>query len=321
MRITLVTPAKPRSRAGNRATATRWARFLRAAGHRVRLETDYDGHDADLMIALHAWRSAEAIRAFSEVHHRKPLIVVLTGTDIYRFQYSHGDTTLASMDRAHALIALHNLVDRDIPARFRSRLHTVLQSAEPLPSRLPPLKSRFEVCVAGHLREEKDSLRAALAIRDVPTDSRLKVLLVGRAHDDSWAAEARREMAANPRFTWRGEVPHWQVRRLMARARLMVISSIMEGGANIVSEACVAGLPVVASEIPGNVGLLGEDYPGYYPARDTDALRECLLRAESDGEFLASLRRRCEQRADSFRPAAEQAALLKVIRHVTGHPA
>lgn len=316
MKIALITPARPRSRAGNRATATRWAKFLRELGHRVRIDTDYDGHDTGMMIALHAWRSAEAIRRFSECHPGRPLIVVLTGTDIYRFQYSHGETTLASMDRAHALIGLHDRVHEDIPARFRDRLHTVLQSAEPLPRRLPPLKSAFEICVAGHLREEKDSLRAAYAVRDLPAGSRLKVVLLGGAHDSEWQAAARQETGINTRFAWRGEVPHWQVRRLMARARLMVISSIMEGGANVVSEACMAGLPVIASRIPGNIGLLGEDYPGYYPAADTAALRECLLRAEREPDFLQALHRRCQDRAHAFRPEAEQSALAKVIGHV-----
>src|SRR5690606_15576892 len=79
MNIELITPARPRSRAGNRATATRWARFLRELGHRVRISVDYNGRDASLMIALHAWRSADSIRAFSERHPGRPLIVVLTG--------------------------------------------------------------------------------------------------------------------------------------------------------------------------------------------------------------------------------------------------
>jgi putative glycosyltransferase (TIGR04348 family) len=317
MDIALITPARPGARSGNRATATRWARFLRDLGHRVHVSTAYDGRDAGMMIALHAWRSADAIRAFRDRHLHRPLIVVLTGTDIYRFQYSHAETTLASMDRADALIGLHDRVHEDIPARFRTRLHTVLQSAAPLPRRLPPVRSRFDVCVAGHLREEKDSLRPAYAVRDLPAGSRLRVVLMGRAHDSDWEAAALQETRINPRFVWRGEVPHWQVRRLMARARLMVMSSIMEGGANVVSEACVAGLPVIASDIPGNIGLLGEDYPGYYPVGDTAALRERLLRAEGDPDYLEALRRCCEARAPAFRPEAEKAALGNVVGHLS----
>lgn len=319
MKIMLITPAPPKSRTGNRATATRWAGMLRRRGHRVTVAVHYDGRPADLMLALHAWRSADAVRRFDAAFPERPLIVALTGTDIYRFQHSAPDVTLDSMARADALIGLHDRVAEDIPARFRARLHTVLQSARPLPRRLPPVASWFDVCVVGHLREEKDSLRAAHAVREIPDDSRLRVVQVGRAHDADWEAAAREEMALNPRFRWRGQVPHARVRRLMAQARLMVMSSIMEGGANAVCEACVAGLPVIASDIPGNRGLLGDGYPGYYPAGDTAALRTLLLRAEREPNYLEELRSHCLARAPLFTPESERDSLNRVIEHTAGH--
>jgi glycosyltransferase involved in cell wall biosynthesis len=136
--------------------------------------------------------------------------------------------------------------------------------------------------VFGHLRDEKDPFRTALAARLVPPDSRLRVIHVGRALDDGWAAQARAEMAANPRYVWRGDVAGAAVRRLLARTRLMVLSSIMEGGANVISEALVADVPVIASSIAGSIGLLGADHPGYYPTGDTAALAALLTRAEAD---------------------------------------
>lgn len=319
MRVILVTPAGRRSKAGNRATAARWAGFLRELGHRVTVATSADGRDAaaqpaDAMVALHAWRSADAILATAALHPARPLVVALTGTDIYRFLQSHPVTTLDSMARAHALVGLHDRVADDIPERFRAKLHTVLQSALPLPASYPgSSRRRFRVLVAGHLRAEKDSLRAAYAVRDLPPGSRIEVVSVGRAHDDEWMAAARDETEANARFEWRGEVPHWQVRRLMAGAHVMVMSSVMEGGANVVSEACVAGLAVIASDIPGNRGLLGDGYPGYYPAGDTGALRAALLRAEREPAFLEDLRARCRALAPRFTPERERDSLARVL--------
>ncbi len=319
MRITLITPAAPGSRAGNGATAGRWAAFLRELGHRVTIATSGEGRaaaerPADATIALHAWRSHEAITACAEVAPQRPLIVVLTGTDIYRFQHSHPDTTLESMAHAHVLIGLHARVAADLPERFRDRLAVVYQSAQPLPpSYRGPPKRVFRVLVAGHLRAEKDALRPALAARELPGDSRIHVVNVGRAHDDDWARAARDEVAANPRFTWRGEVAQSQVRRLMAASHVLAMPSIMEGGANVVSEACVAGLPVIASDIAGNRGLLGNDYPAFYPARDTTALRDRLLRAERDPDFLADLGARCRALAPLFTPAAERDALAQAL--------
>jgi glycosyltransferase involved in cell wall biosynthesis len=164
------------------------------------------------------------------------------------------------------------------------------------------------VCVVGHLRAEKDSLRTAHAARLMPPESRLRVVQLGRAHDETWAREAQAEAAANPRFHWLGEVPGWQVRRRFARSHAMVISSVMEGGANVVSEAVVAGLPVIASRIDGNVGLLGEDYGGYFPPQDTEALARLLHEAETDANFLCNLELQCRRRRPLFEPAREKAA-------------
>jgi len=270
------------------------------------------------MVALHAWRSADAVRCFREAHPGTPLIVALTGTDIYHFQQTHPREICYSMTEADALIGLHDRVGDDIPEAFHGKLFTVFQSAELLPRRQSPVRSRFDVAVIGHLREEKDSLRAAMAVRDLPAESRLNVIQLGRAHNDEWRELAEQEQAFNPRFQWKGEVPRWQVRRTMARVRLMVISSVMEGGANVVSEACVAGLPMIASDIPGNIGLLGPDYPGYYRVRDTQDLRERLLRAERDADFLADLQTHCEARAPLFTPESEQRALQRVVNAVCG---
>ncbi|KAF0285096.1 glycosyl transferase family 1 [Spiribacter sp. SSL99] len=319
MRIGLVTPAGPRSRAGNRATATRWARLLRTAGHQVSVLEQWRPGDApfDVMLALHAWRSAPSITAFAERYPARALIVVLTGTDIYQFQHSDPAVTVASLDRADALIGLHDHVGRDIPARFRTILHTVRQSATPLPaSYRGPVRRRFELCVVGHLRDEKDSLRAALAARSLPVGSRVHVLQAGRAHTPDWAAAAEAEMAANPRYTWYGEIGQGAIRRLYARSRAMIISSVMEGGANVVSEACVAGLPILASHIPGNTGLLGDDYPGLYPVGDTAALSRLMRRIEHDPDHLATLAAHCRALAPRFTPDAERKALSRVIAGV-----
>jgi len=314
VQISLVTPAGKLSRAGNRTTAVRWARILRDLGHRVTVAEEDDGARADMMVAVHAWRSAGSIRSFSDAHPDRPLIVLLAGTDIYRFQHSHPAETLDSMDRATALVCLHDLVHRAIPRRFAKKLHVIHQSAAPLPGPRKPSKRYFEVCVAGHLRDEKDSLRTAYAARQAPAGSRLRVVHLGKAHDATWARDAAAEMKRNPRYVWRDEVPGWQVRREFARAHAMVISSVMEGGANVVSEAIVAGLPVLASDIDGNIGLLGADYEGTYPARNTDALAALLRRAETEPGFLKTLAAQNRKKRPLFRPEREAAAWRRLLR-------
>lgn len=313
LRIALITPAGPRSRAGNRATAVRWARHLRALGHRVEVAVEYDGAPADLMIALHAWRSRAAVRRFHAEHPGRPLVVALTGTDLYRFLETDRDDTLAAITAADRLVALHDRAHEALPPGLRVKLRVIHQSALPLAPCPPRAPRHFDVCVIGHLREEKDPFRAAYAARTLPADSRIRIVHLGKGHTAEWEQQARAEMRANPRYRWRGEVAFGEVRRVMQRSQLMVLSSRMEGGANVVSEACVARLPVIASRIPGSVGLLGDDYSGYYPVEDTAALAELLLRAEQDRRFYAALQKACAARAALFTPARERAGLKRLL--------
>jgi putative glycosyltransferase (TIGR04348 family) len=314
MQITMITPAPAGSKAGNRATAARWARILRGQGHHVRVAVEYDGKSCDLMVALHAWRSAAALRQFKALHPDQPLVLALTGTDLYRFALSDPETTLQSMRLADRLVVLHAKAHAAIPQEFHARVQVIYQSAKPLARVYPKSKRFFDVCVAGHLREEKDSLRAAYATRSLPRRSRIRVVHVGKAHSEDWVRAARAEMRHNPRYQWLGEVPHWRVRELMGRSHLMVLSSRMEGGANVISEAVAARLPVIASHIDGSVGLLGEDYPGYYPVEDTEALSALLLRAEQDTAFYSHLRLACDARAHLFYPENEEEGWGQLIQ-------
>jgi len=312
MKISLITPAPPRSRAGNRATAARWARILRSFGHRVDISVDYQDSPADLMVALHAWRSAEAIQRFRDRYPQRPLIVSLTGTDAYRFIHSHPETTLHSIELADHLLGLHALIGNTVPAQHRHKVHVIYQSAKPINTR-KPVKRHFRLCVAGHLRDEKDPLRPALAIRDLPSSSRIQLHHYGKAHTPDWAVLAKQEMQQNPRYQWHEEIPHYQLRQIFQTSYLLVLPSRMEGGANVISEAVMAGLPVIASDIDGSVGLLGQDYPGYYPVEDTDALRDLLLQAETDPIFYQSLVDGCEKQRHLFTLAAETAAWQQLL--------
>lgn len=312
----MITPAAPGSKAGNRATAERWQALLEQVGHRVSIVTAYQGEPCDLFLALHAWRSREAVRLFRETWPDNPLVVALTGTDIYQHQHEYPEQTLYSMQAADALIGLHAQVGDDIPGAFRDKLVTLFQSADKPTSQTGTVFSEspyFDICVIGHLRAEKDSLRAAKAARLLPADSRIRVSCAGKPHNDHWENLAKQELKDNPRFRWLGELEKTDIARLMAESQLLVMSSVMEGGANVVSEACRAGLPVIASDISGNTGLLGEDYRGYYPVGDTQALAEVLERAENDSRFVEQLREQVGQLASRFTPEKELASLEQAL--------
>jgi len=311
LKIILVTPAPAGSRSGNRATAMRWAKMLRSLGHRVRVQPTWDGVSCELLIALHARRSYDSVRRFREAYPERPLVLALTGTDLYRDIVVSPDAQ-TSLRLATRFIVLQEKGLEALPPELRKRAYVVHQSAREVRPR-KALNSCFEVCVSGHLRVEKDPFRAAAALAHLPVESRIRVTHLGRAMSPEMEWEARAWMAREPRYQWRGEVSHGRALRLLGRTRLLVVSSLMEGGANVVSEALIAGVPVIASRIPGNVGMLGEDYPGYYQVEDEHELAVLLNRAEQDPAFYEALHFFCSARKVLFEESRERESLRAAI--------
>ncbi len=309
MRIALVTPAGARARNGNRHTALRWAAFLRAAGHRVAVSTEWSGGEADLLLALHARRSYDSIRRFAASYPQRRLLVALTGTDVYRDIHESAEAQ-QSLELAHRLIVLQPKAAEELPERLRSKVSVVVQSCATR-LRHAPVKGKFRVCVIGHLREEKDPLRIVAAL---PYLDAIQVIHLGAALDESLGRQALAAMQRDSRYRWLGGVPHGRALAWLASSHAMVISSRMEGGANVVCEALRVGVPVLASRISGNVGLLGERYPAYFALEDEKALAELIHRAATDRKFYKRVKNAVERLRPMVAPRAEARALLDALK-------
>ena len=307
MRIALVTPAGPGMRNGNRHTALRWAAFLQAAGHQVTVEVEWDKEPADLMLALHARRSHRSIVVFPK---NKPLVLALTGTDVYRDIHQSAEAR-ESLRRADRLIVLQPEAARELAPRARKKVKVVVQSSD-TGLRHNPEPGRFRFCVIGHLRDEKDPLRAALALRLLQRKD-VEVIHLGKALDLGLGKQARRLMRGDKRYRWLGEVAHERTLRWLASSHALIISSRMEGGANVVCEALRIGVPVLASRISGNVGLLGRDYAGYFPVEDESALAGLMARATSDRRFYENLKTQVKPLRAKVAPQTEAKALLAAL--------
>lgn len=319
MRIALAAPEVRGLPTGNRATAARWAAIWRRLAHRVTAAGDAETPAADLLVAIHARKSAGAVRAFRRAYPRRPVIVALSGTDLYPRLSATARRAIAAADR---LVVLQPLALADLPPEARAKARVIYQSALPpprpsrRPSRLRRRSPAFTVMVAAHLRAVKDPLRAALASRHLPTASRIRVVHAGAALSPQWAGRAHAEMRRNARYQWLGALSPAAARLRMAQAQVLVVSSRLEGGPNVIGEAAVAGVPALATRIPGNVGLLGPDYAGYFPIADTAALARLLRRAEAEPAFLAHLRRQVRARARLFTPSREQAAWKRLLAEI-----
>ena len=304
----IVTPAGAGTRNGNRHTALRWATLLRASGHRVRVALAWTGERCDALIALHVRRSADSIARFAATG--KPLVVTLTGTDLYR-DLPRSAEAKRSLELADRVIVLQEAALDELDRATRRKARVVYQSADPRLRRRPPA-DRFRVCVIGHLRAEKDPLRAVMALSRLP-DRNIEVIHIGAALDLALGKEAEAWMAREPRYRWLGGLPHGRALAWLAKSHVLVVSSVMEGGANVIAEAARIGTAVLASRVSGNIGMLGARYPGYYPLGDEAALGRLIARAASDRVFLRQLHGALRARRHLFAPGAERRALAVVV--------
>ena len=316
MNILIVTPAPRGSLKGNRITAERWAEILVEQGHRVTLAGSYSNQRCDLLVALHARRSAPSIRKFADRHPDRPIVLVLTGTDLYE-DLPDSAAARQSLKQATRIIVLQADALRFLPAAARKKTSVIFQSFRPPPAMTwSPRRDVFEVIVIGHLRDVKDPLRTAAAARQLPATSRILVTQLGAALDKSLSKQARAEMKRNPRYQWLGELPRVEALRILARGRLLVVSSHVEGAPNVASEAIALGVPILSSKISGMIGLLGRDYPGYFAVGDTDALARLLHQVETDAAFLRQLLLACKRLKKLVAPAREANAWRRLLAAV-----
>ncbi len=308
--VVIITPRAAATNAGNWHTAARWARFL-STRFRVTIAGEWDGGDADCLIALHARRSAVSIAAFAERCSDKPLIVVLTGTDLYR-DIETDPTARRSLQLATHLVVLNALGLRSLPRRVRQKARVILQSAPALKRAARAVRT-FDVAVVGHLREEKDPALVWTMLEHVAADVPLRVLHAGSAYDPALGREAAAVARRDTRYRWLGGMKRAAARQLIRRAHLLLHPSRMEGGAHVVIEAVTAHTAVIGSRIDGNLGLLGADYPGWFKAGDPRGAARLVERAARDRVFLRQLERACARRAPAFAPARESAAVNRLV--------
>src|SRR5262245_8583040 len=191
MRILVVTPIVPRSRTGNRVTALRWVRMLRGLGHRVMVVPEYAGQPCDVLVALHAHKSAPSVERFRDEHPERPIVLALTGTDLYE-EIRTCPAARRCMELATRLIVLQPAGLAELSEAVRIKTRVIIQSAERPLGPAAPTQSVFQVCVLAHLRPVKDPLSAAFAARLVPSSSRIQVVHLGNALDETLAEEARK---------------------------------------------------------------------------------------------------------------------------------
>jgi len=327
MKILITTPYPIDSTRGNSVSARRIAGILRELGHdaEVKLAADATGDTgADVLLALHARKSSDALRAFTAAHPDRSAILLLTGSDVHIDLPMGGEKAaevIDNMERAtHLVVAQEGSVET-IPERFHDKLSVIPKSVDiALPKYAPPAGESFRVVIAAHLRPLKDPFRSADAARLLPEGSPVKIEHFGGLADSEMQARAEWETHVNPHYQWRGEITREQMIQELATCHLHLNTALMEGGANSIAEAMLIGVPIIATRIPGNVGMLGKDYPGYFEPRDTNELAALLQRCATEENFIDQLTATIKERAPLFTRKAEAAGWGRILEKLSTKP-
>ena len=316
--VVLVSPAMAESNNGNWHTAHRWANFL--SNHcDIALLPNWPSpslqRTPEAMVALHARRSAASIRTWAEAWPGKPLIVVLTGTDLYRDIQNDAEAQ-QSLALATHLVVLQDAGLAELPETFRAKTRVIYQSA---PALKPADKSsrRFGALMVGHLRDEKDPLTFMRAATH-DFQSGIHFSQIGMALEPRFADAARATEQHTARYRWLGGLSRAATRQRIKRAHVLVNCSLIEGGAQVILEAVQSRTPVLASRISGNIGMLGETYAAYFSPGDDAQLAALVRRCAAEPDFLALLQSQCNARASLFSPDEEKRLVINLLASALG---
>lgn len=287
LEIGITLPASRGVGTGNLRTAQRWARIFTELGHEPRIVGPEDSLNCEVLIALNAVKSKEAIERYHHQNPRGRLVVAITGTDLNRRGEEAWENSMAWADR---IVVLQDKALEALTPEQQAKAKVIVQSVSvPTMASSSERKEGFQVCVVGHFRKEKDPMLTAMASRMLDDDSQIQVLQAGAILEEEYTRAVTREREINPRYQWLGELTKVEALKLIADSDLMVLTSTSEGGPGVIGEAVVAGTPILATRIDGVVGLLGEDFPGYFEPGDVMSLHQLLKRVEKDADFYREL--------------------------------
>ena len=310
--IEIVTPAPPGTLHGNRITALRWHQHLSRLNYQSTVTEQWSGKSCDVLIALHGLRSYNSIKEFKKSYPSHPVVLIMTGTDIYR-DLKNSTKVMKSIEMADVIVVLQPDAIQSLPKKFHHKVQVIYQSVKSITRKTPP-KRHFLASIIGHLRAEKDPFCAAQCLPLLPSNSKIQLVQLGEAMSLDFKKQAISIEKNVMRYRWLGKRSHSQTLQWLSRSHVMIISSIMEGGAHVVSEAIAIGIPVIASDIPGNRGLLGEAYPAYYPVGDTVALSKLLTKVETNPAFYQKLCKAIAVRQKITKPELEKKSIQKLMK-------
>ncbi|MDA7500854.1 glycosyltransferase [Akkermansiaceae bacterium] len=282
MKVCVASPYPLSELKGNSVTTDRIVAMLNEGGVEARGSHGNDGEPADILITLHAIKGAPAVFDFKKKTPNGRVIVLLTGTDIYQGLAEGAEIGGDALQVADRIVVPQEAAIRKLPEKVRGKTVVIRPSLDPIAVKATPSQSPFVISVVGHLRPVKRPFLTIETLAQHPEWSDVEVWQIGQALDAEMRKTAEFWMEEDKRYRWCGGLPREESLALCAKSSLTINSSILEGGANAVLEAMTMGVPVLASRIEGNVGLLGDDYPGYFEEGEIAKALEAIMHQRVD---------------------------------------
>jgi glycosyltransferase involved in cell wall biosynthesis len=257
------------------------------------------------------WRSAQ--RIFQEERELQPAwACTLTGLN----------DSAAKLERKDQELQLADLVL--VPSEFvRSTLidHgastasiAVVPFGSPLPLSESPICSTtgpLRVLYVGSLGQRKGLSYALDAVAAL--GSQVSLTLIGRVT----TPHCRPLVAALERHHWIESLPHPQILEQMRLHDVLVLPSLFEGYALVISEALSQGLPVLTTPNSGAALTIRDGVEGFIvPIRDSQAIAERLQQLADNREQLAAMREACLRRAEELSWAGYEKGLVQAVSQV-----
>ena len=299
MKFLILFPDNKKAVTGNLCSALQYQIILEDLGHTVELTNRYFKQDAEVLIAINADKNNSDIRKFNSDNPQSKIILILSGTDIYP---EPSAKAIDSMEVGNVLVVLQSHAKDQVPPLYRNKSTIIYQSIEKLSvdSERSKSDSEFKVVLISNIRSVKDPLIASRACRLISPASKLKITHVGYCLDEELGSELTRENKSNIRYEWVGGLSKLEAMTILSESDVLLITSQHEGAGRVVGEAIQLGVPIISTNNLGVVGILGDDYEGYYPVGDAKALSDILAKAEQDKSFLIRLNVHCQNRSSLF---------------------
>ena len=311
MKINVCTGYPLDSPRGNTTTAYRIVERLQQAGHTATALYTDTPPNADAQISLHVLKTAAASAHFAK-NNGGPLFICLTGTDMNGGFEQSPKLSEQIINLADKLVAAHPACLPQLPDRWRSKTVVIYPSVTLPELGSGPVPSAPLFTCIGHLRPVKASHLTHAAIQRIP-NADLVAASLGNAYDVTDGQQALLNARQDARYQWHAGFDRKTALEWMKASLATINSSLSEGGANTVIEAIQLSIPVLATNIPGNRGFLGDDYKGYFETGRADQLAELMRRCLEQPDFVERLKTQLAQRRPLFSMERESEELSKLV--------